>query len=59
MSPLVLAEILGMFANTLTADAKYPIEDWELATPNFTADGKYPVPDAENLQLAIQMQFSE
>ena len=41
MSPLVLAEILGMFVNTLTGD------------------GKYPVQGCENLQLPIQMQFSE
>ena len=29
MSPLVIGEILGVFANTLTADSKYPIEDWQ------------------------------
>ena len=29
MSPLLLPEILLVFLNTLTADAKYPIEDWE------------------------------
>ena len=29
MSPLVLGEILGVFVNTLTADAKYPVEDCE------------------------------
>ena len=29
MSPLVIVEILGVFANTLTADSKYPIEDWQ------------------------------
>ena len=26
MSPLVLGEILGVFANTLTADGKYPVQ---------------------------------
>ena len=26
MSPLVLAEILGVFFNTLTADGKYPVQ---------------------------------
>ena len=26
MSPLVLAEILGVFFNTLTADRKYPVQ---------------------------------
>ena len=29
MSPVLLGEILGMFLNTLTAEVKYPIEDWE------------------------------
>ena len=29
MSPLVTDEILGVFVNTLTADGKYPVEDWE------------------------------
>ena len=29
MSPLVLGEILGLFLNTLTADGKYPLADWE------------------------------
>ena len=29
MSPLVLAEILGVFGNTLTADVKYPVQDCE------------------------------
>ena len=41
VSPLVLGETLGVFANTLTAC------------------GKYPVNDCENLQLQIQMQFSQ
>ena len=29
MSPLVLGEILGVFINTLTDDAKYPVQDCE------------------------------
>ena len=29
MSPLVLGEILGVFLNTLTAEGKYPVQDWE------------------------------
>ena len=29
MSPLVLREILGVFANTLTPDDKYPFDDCE------------------------------
>ena len=29
LSPLVLGEVLVMFLNTLSADRKYPIEDWE------------------------------
>ena len=29
MSPLVLGEILGVFLNTLTDDAKYPVQDCE------------------------------
>ena len=29
MSPLVLGKILGVFVNTLTAEGKYPVEDWE------------------------------
>ena len=29
MSPLLLAEILDLFVNILTADAKYPVEDCE------------------------------
>ena len=28
-SPLVLREILGVFVNTLTAEGKYPVQDWE------------------------------
>ena len=27
MSPLVLGEILGVFAKTLTTDVKYPVKD--------------------------------
>ena len=29
ISPVLLREILGMFLNTLCADCKYPIEEWE------------------------------
>ena len=29
MSPILLGEILEMFRNTLTAEGKYPIKDWE------------------------------
>ena len=29
MSPLVLREILGVFFNVMTADSKYPVQDWE------------------------------
>ena len=29
ISPLVLGEILGVFVNTLTANAKYPVQDCE------------------------------
>ena len=29
MSPLVIGEIIGVFVNTLTAEGKYSIEDWE------------------------------
>ena len=29
MSPLGIGEILGVFVHTLTADGKYPFEDWE------------------------------
>ena len=29
MSLLVIGEILGVFVNTLTADGKYPAEDWK------------------------------
>ena len=29
MSPVLLAEILGMLLNKVTAEGKYPIEDWE------------------------------
>ena len=29
ISPVLLGEILGMFLNTLSADGKYPIRDWE------------------------------
>ena len=29
MSPLVLGEILVVFVNTLTVDAKYPVQDCE------------------------------
>ena len=41
VSPLGLVEFLAVFANLLTPD------------------GKYPVQDCDNLQLHIQMQFSE
>ena len=30
MSPGLFREILAVFLNTLTADAKYPVEDWEI-----------------------------
>ena len=30
MSPLVLPEILEVFVNTLSGDAKYPIQDCEI-----------------------------
>ena len=30
MSPRLFLEILGVFLNTLTADAKYPFEDWDI-----------------------------
>ena len=29
MSPLVIDEILGVFVNTLTAEGKYRVQDWE------------------------------
>ena len=29
ISPVLLGEILEMFLNTLSADGKYPIEDWD------------------------------
>ena len=29
ISPLLKFEILGVFVNTLTADDKYPVRDWE------------------------------
>ena len=29
MSPLVLRDILGVFFNVMTADRKYPVQDWE------------------------------
>ena len=29
MSPLVIGEIIGVLVNTLTAEGKYSIEDWE------------------------------
>ena len=29
LCPLVLVKIWGVFLNTLTADGKYPVEDWE------------------------------
>ena len=29
MSPLVLSEILGVFINTLTAEDKYPVQEFE------------------------------
>ena len=30
MSPQLFHEILGVFLNTLTVDAKYPVDDWEI-----------------------------
>ena len=32
MLPLALREILAVFVNTLTADGKYPLQDWESFT---------------------------
>ena len=29
ISPVLLDELLGMFHNTLSAESKYPIEEWE------------------------------
>ena len=29
ISPLGIGEILGVFVNKLTAEGKYPVEDWE------------------------------
>ena len=29
MSPLVIGEIIGVFVNTLTAEGKYSIQDWQ------------------------------
>ena len=29
MSPPVLGEVLGVFLNTLTAEGKYPVQDYE------------------------------
>ena len=29
ISPLIIGEILGLFVNTLTAEDKYPVEDWD------------------------------
>ena len=29
ISPLLKFEILGVFVNTLAADDKYPVRDWE------------------------------
>ena len=29
ISPLLKFEISGVFVNTLTADDKYPVRDWE------------------------------
>ena len=31
MSPLMLGKILAVFVNTVTADGKYPLQDWESA----------------------------
>ena len=41
ISPLLDFEIIGVFLNTLTADAKYP--------------AKYPVVICQNLQFPIQV----
>ena len=30
MFPLVLGEILEVVVNTLTANGKYPVQDWEI-----------------------------
>ena len=35
MSPLVLGETLGVFVDTLPADAKYPVEYFLDSTSNF------------------------
>ena len=75
MSPRLICEILGVFLNTLTANGKYPVKDWEnlqfsmsprliceilgVFLNTLTANGKYPVKDWENLQFSIQMQLSE
>ena len=44
MSPLVLGEILRVL---------------RVFVNTLTADGKYPVQECQNLQLPIEMQFSE
>ena len=60
MSPLVLAEILGMFANTLTADAKYPIEDcenWQLPILLLMASILFQMPRICNSQFKCNFLF--
>ena len=32
ISPLVLSEILEVFVNILTAESRYPVQDWENLT---------------------------
>ena len=62
MSPLVLAEILGMFANTLTADAKYPIEDcenWQLPILLLMASILFQIPRICNSQFKCNFLNNE
>ena len=55
MSPLLLPEILLVFLNTLTAEAKYPNEDWQ----NFPLPMQMPLSEKRKTFFEFFLLFLE
>ena len=53
MSPVVLGEILGVFVNTLTADAEYPVQDCK----NLQLPIQMQLPEKRKMLSHIFVQF--
>ena len=53
MSPVVLGEILGVFVNTLTADAEYPVQDCK----NLQLPIQMQLPEKRKMLAHIFVQF--